>query len=90
MSVIEVSHRSALFEGVLNDAVARVKRLLNLPENFTVLFLQGGASSQFFMIPMNLLPDGKSADYINTGTWSTKGDQGIGHPQQAVQSDRLQ
>lgn len=72
MSVTEVSHRSALFEDVLNDATARVKRLLNLPENYKVLFLQGGASSQFFMIPMNLIPEGKSADYINTGTWSTK------------------
>jgi phosphoserine aminotransferase len=72
MSITEVSHRSAIFEEVLNDAVARVKRLLNLPENYKVLFLQGGASSQFFMIPMNLIPQGKSADYINTGTWSTK------------------
>ncbi len=72
MSVTEVSHRSALFEDVLNDAVTRVKRLLNLPENYKVLFLQGGASSQFFLIPMNLIPQGKSADYINTGTWSTK------------------
>ncbi|MFH1113609.1 MAG: 3-phosphoserine/phosphohydroxythreonine transaminase [Pseudomonadota bacterium] len=72
MSVTEVSHRSALFEDVLNDATARLKRLLNLPENYKVLFLQGGASSQFFMIPMNLIPEGTSADYINTGTWSTK------------------
>lgn len=72
MSVTEVSHRSALFEEVLNDAVARLRRLLGLPENYKVLFLQGGASSQFFMIPMNLIPQGKSADYINTGTWATK------------------
>jgi len=72
MSITEVSHRSAIFDDVLNDAVARLKRLLNLPENYKVLFLQGGASSQFFMIPMNLIPQGKSADYINTGTWSTK------------------
>ena len=72
MSVTEVSHRSALFDDVRNDAVARVKRLLNLPDGYKVLFLQGGASSQFYMIPMNLIPQGKSADYINTGTWSTK------------------
>ncbi len=72
MSVTEVSHRSALFEDVLNDAVSRVKRLLKLPDTYKVLFTQGGASSQFFMIPMNLIPQGKSADYINTGTWSTK------------------
>ena len=72
MSVAEVSHRSPLFEGVLNDAVARLQRLLKLPENFKVLFLQGGASTQFSMVPMNLIPPGSSADYINTGTWATK------------------
>ncbi len=72
MSVTEISHRSALFEDVLNDAAERTKRLLKLPENFKVLFLQGGASTQFFMIPMNLIPEGASADYIDTGSWSTK------------------
>ncbi len=72
MSIAEISHRSALFEGVLNQAADRLKRLLGLGDNFKVLFLQGGASSQFFMIPMNLIPDGVSADYINTGTWSKK------------------
>ncbi len=72
MSISEVSHRSAAFEGVLNDAVARIRRLLKLGDNFKVMFLQGGASSQFFMVPMNLLPDGASADYVNTGSWSKK------------------
>ena len=72
MSVCEVSHRSKEFDQVINDAVALVKKLLALPDNFKVLFLQGGASTQFCMIPMNLLPEGSSADYINTGTWSTK------------------
>lgn len=72
MSVAEISHRSAAFEEILNDAVARTKRLLGLPDTFKVLFLQGGASTQFAMIPMNLLPEGGSADYINTGSWSTK------------------
>jgi phosphoserine aminotransferase len=72
MSITEVSHRSALFEEVLNDAIARFKRLLELPDNFKVLFLQGGASLQFSMVPMNLLPDGSSADYINTGSWAKK------------------
>ncbi len=72
MSIAEVSHRSPVFEGVLNDGIERLKRLLGMPEDYKVLFLQGGASSQFFMVPMNLLPDGASADYINTGTWSTK------------------
>jgi len=72
MSITEISHRSAVFEDVLNDAVARIKRLLKIPDNFKVLFLQGGASTQFFMVPMNLIPEGSSADYINTGSWSTK------------------
>ncbi len=72
MSLVEVSHRSKWFDDVINDAVVRIKRLLKLDDNFEVLFLQGGASSQFFMIPMNLLPEGRSADYVNTGTWSTK------------------
>jgi phosphoserine aminotransferase len=72
MSISEVSHRSPVFEEVLNDAVARFKRLLKLSDDFKILFLQGGASSQFFMVPMNLLPDGSSADYVNTGSWAKK------------------
>ncbi len=72
MSVAEISHRSAPFEEVLNDAISRTKRLLNLPDNFKVLFVQGGASTQFCMVPMNLIPDGTAADYINTGTWAAK------------------
>jgi len=72
MSIAEISHRSAVFEDVLNDAVARVKLLLKLPDNIKEIFLQGGASLQFSMVPMNLIPGGSSADYINTGTWSTK------------------
>ena len=72
MSITEISHRSKWFEDVINDAVARIKRLLRLDDRYHVLFLQGGASMQFCMIPMNLLKDGESADYVNTGTWSTK------------------
>ena len=72
MSITEISHRSTAFDDVINDAVARTKRLLGLNENYEVLFCQGGASLQFCMIPMNFLPPGKSADYVNTGTWSTK------------------
>ncbi len=72
MSITEVSHRSAAFEDVLNDAIARIKRLLRLPDNYKVLFLQGGASTQFCMVPMNLVPSGSSADYVNTGSWSKK------------------
>lgn len=72
MSITEISHRSKLFDEVINDAVLRTKRLLNLNDRYQVLFLQGGASLQFTMIPMNLLPDGSTADYVDTGTWSTK------------------
>jgi phosphoserine aminotransferase len=72
MSITEISHRSKQFEEIVNDAVARVKRLLSLGDEFQVLFIQGGASLQFTMVPMNLAGAGKGVDYINTGTWSTK------------------
>ncbi len=72
MSITEISHRSKQFEAVLNDAIDRTRRLLQLDDRFKVLFLQGGASLQFCMIPMNFLRDGENADYVNTGTWSTK------------------
>jgi phosphoserine aminotransferase len=72
MSIIEISHRSKPFEEILNQAVERTKRLLNLGDDFHVVFIQGGASLQFCMIPMNLAFEGKPVDYINTGTWSTK------------------
>lgn len=72
MSISEISHRSPVFEDVLNDAVDRLKRLLKLSNNFKIVFLQGGASTQFFMVPMNLIPSGSSADYINTGSWAKK------------------
>jgi phosphoserine aminotransferase len=72
MSVMEVSHRSPEYDAVHNEAVSLVKELLGLGDNFHVLFLQGGASMQFAMVPMNLLGEGKAADYVNTGTWSIK------------------
>ena len=72
MSITEISHRSRQFDYVVNDAVARTKRLLGLGDNFEVLFIQGGASLQFCMIPTNFLGPGRSADYVDTGTWSTK------------------
>jgi len=72
MSVTEISHRSKWFDDVINDAVTRTKRLLKLDDKFQVLFMQGGASMQFCMIPMNFLKEGQSADYVNTGTWSAK------------------
>ena len=71
LSVLEMSHRAKEFEAILNDAIARTRRLLRLDERFHVIFLQGGATLQFSMIPMNFLADGRSADYVNTGTWST-------------------
>jgi phosphoserine aminotransferase len=72
MSITEISHRSKPFDDVINDAIERTKRLLKVDDRFKVLFIQGGASMQFCMIPMNLLADSKSADYVNTGTWATK------------------
>jgi phosphoserine aminotransferase len=70
MSVIEVSHRSKQFEAVLNEAIERIKRLLKLGDDFHVLFIQGGASLQFTMVPMNLATDGKPVDYIHSGNWA--------------------
>ncbi|MBW1987988.1 MAG: 3-phosphoserine/phosphohydroxythreonine transaminase [Deltaproteobacteria bacterium] len=72
MSILEVSHRSKWFDDVIEDAKARITRLLNLDERYKVLFLQGGASMQFAMVPMNFLSENDHADYVNTGTWSTK------------------
>lgn len=69
MSILEVSHRSATFETVIQEAEADLRALLAIPENYKVLFLQGGASLQFSMVPMNLLPKDGSADYILTGSW---------------------
>ena len=70
MSVMEMSHRSKEFEGIIQTAEADLRELMNIPANYKVLFLQGGASLQFAMIPMNLRPAGASADYIVTGAWS--------------------
>lgn len=72
VSVMEMSHRSAAFEGILAQAEQSLRNLMGIPENYTVLFLQGGASLQFSMIPMNLALEGKPVDIINTGVWSTK------------------
>jgi phosphoserine aminotransferase len=72
MSILEVSHRSAAFEGILAQADADVRALANIPSNYKVLFLQGGASLQFSMVPMNLLTAGATADYIDSGSWAGK------------------
>ncbi len=72
MSIIEISHRSKQFDHVIDEAIERTKRLLGLGDDFQVLFIQGGASLQFCMIPMNLSLRDKPLNYIDTGTWSTK------------------
>ena len=71
MSVMEMSHRSKLYQGILNTAEADLRELLNIPENYKVLFLQGGAYQQFATVPMNLMKN-KVADYIITGQWAKK------------------
>ena len=71
MSVMEMSHRSKSYESIISDCEARLRRLMNIPDNYKVLFLQGGASLQFTMIPMNLLKN-KKVDVINTGQWTKK------------------
>ena len=71
MSVMEMSHRSKAFETIIQEAEADLRELMNIPDNYKVLFLQGGASQQFAMIPMNLMKN-KVADYIVTGQWAKK------------------
>jgi phosphoserine aminotransferase len=70
MSVMEMSHRSKEFESIIQTAEADLRELMGIPANYKVLFLQGGATLQFAMLPMNLRPAGASADYIVTGSWS--------------------
>jgi phosphoserine aminotransferase len=72
MSVMEMSHRGKEFMGIAAQAEADLRELLGVPSNYKVLFLQGGASSQFAMVPMNLLRGKTAADYVNTGEWSKK------------------
>ncbi|MCL6445733.1 MAG: 3-phosphoserine/phosphohydroxythreonine transaminase [Alicyclobacillus sp.] len=72
MSVMELSHRSKLYESVQEDAEARLRQLLNIPDEYDVLFLQGGASLQFAMVPMNFLKPGSVAGYVRTGSWADK------------------
>ncbi len=73
MSVMEMSHRGKHFMAIAEQAESDLREILSIPENYKVLFLQGGASSQFSMIPMNLLGEqGAPADYLNTGSWSKK------------------
>jgi phosphoserine aminotransferase len=72
MSILEISHRSKTFEAIIQECEANIRKLARIPENYHVLFLQGGATTQFSMVPMNFLPPGAWADYVVTGSWSSK------------------
>ncbi|MEM5947083.1 3-phosphoserine/phosphohydroxythreonine transaminase [Spirochaetia bacterium 38H-sp] len=72
MSVMEMSHRSPVYDKIIKETEENLRKLMNIPENYAVLFLQGGASLQFSMVPINLLTRDKKAAYIDTGVWSTK------------------
>ncbi len=71
-SVMEMSHRSKDYEAIINQAEADLRELMNIPDNYKVLFIQGGGTLQFSMVPMNLLRNTKKADYVVTGTWAKK------------------
>ena len=77
LSILEISHRTPEFEEVVDETLRLVKELLNVPQGYSVLLLQGGASLQFAMVPMNLLPEGKTAAYLETGVWATKAIQEV-------------
>jgi len=71
-SVMEMSHRSKEYQAIIDDAEATLREIMGIPDNYTVLFLQGGASTQFAMVPMNLMTNNNKADYIITGQWAKK------------------
>lgn len=71
-SVMEMSHRSKVYDAIIKDAEALLREVMNIPDNYKVLFLQGGASSQFAMVPLNLFNKSKKADYVITGQWAKK------------------
>ncbi|HEU5217272.1 MAG TPA: aminotransferase class V-fold PLP-dependent enzyme, partial [Gemmatimonadales bacterium] len=72
IGIAEHSHRGKVFEKVIAEAEESARRLANIPDNYRVLFIQGGATQQFAMVPMNLLPGGRTADYLITGVWAEK------------------
>ncbi|MBL7805390.1 MAG: 3-phosphoserine/phosphohydroxythreonine transaminase [Saprospiraceae bacterium] len=72
LSLLELSHRGKEFTAIIEEANALMRELLELPEDYHVLWLSGGASTQFFMVPMNLLGEGQTAAYVDTGTWANK------------------
>ena len=71
-SVMEMSHRSKVYQSIIDTTEALLREIMNIPDNYKVLFLQGGASSQFAMVPMNLMTGSGKADYIITGQWAKK------------------
>ncbi len=71
MSVLEMSHRGKEYDAIHNEAIANIKELMGLSDDYSILFLQGGASLQFAMIPMNFLGEGQTADYVNAGSWGS-------------------
>ena len=71
-SVMEMSHRSKEFQQIIDDAEDNLRKLMNIPDNYKVLFLQGGGTLQFSMVPLNLMTKNKKADYIVTGSWAKK------------------
>ena len=80
MSVMEMSHRTPEFEEIINGAEASLRRVMNVPDNYKVLFLQGGASTQFASVPFNLLTGSGKADYIVSGQFSKKAYQVSAYP----------
>jgi len=71
-SVMEMSHRSKEYQAIIDETEANLRKLMNIPDNYKVLFLQGGASSQFAMLPLNLLNKSGKADFVVTGQWAKK------------------
>lgn len=71
-SVMEMSHRSKVYDGIISSAESLLREVMNIPDNYKVLFLQGGASSQFAMVPLNLMNGSHKADFVLTGQWATK------------------
>ncbi len=86
MSVMEMSHRGKEYTAVHEEAIANIKTLLKLPDNYSVLFMTGGATSQFSLIPMNLLGAGQTADYINAGSWGAGAVKAAAFKEKAVGS----
>ena len=86
MSVMEMSHRSKVYDEIIKTAEKDLRDLMNIPDNYKVLFLQGGASQQFAMIPMNLMKNRKAA-YIVTGQWAKKAYQEAGKYGEAIKVD---